>query len=190
MLQPGAPLPTASAQIQKQNQQQPRPVCAGLQAGNNCSVGCSGGQPIDTIVAMTARTIWILALALGAFLAGTRVAAGRDSAQSPAGQFECRDWESQPTILLAVLVLRADGTYEATDRVDDLNAHRPTTTGRYSFTEDKQQIDWTSGGWKDRIGTYMPHVRGSDVVLVHTKRDPENKAGDGTLRCARTPSPQ
>jgi hypothetical protein len=138
---------------------------------------------------MTARTIWILALALSAFLAETFVARGRQTPQSPVGQFECRDWESQPTVLLALLVLRADGTYEATDRVDDLNAHRPTTTGRYTFNEDQQQIDWTSGGWKDRIGTYMSHVKGTDFVVVHTKRDPENKA-DGTLRCARTPSPQ
>jgi hypothetical protein len=137
---------------------------------------------------MTARNTW-MALALGIFLAGTRVATGQDSAQSPVGQFECRDWESQPTILRAVLVLRADGTYDATDRVDDLNAHRPTTTGRYSFSEDKQQIDWTSGGWKDRIGTYVPHVKSTDFVVVHTKRDPENKA-DGTLRCARTSPPQ
>jgi len=139
---------------------------------------------------MTARNIcWILALALGAFLTGTCVATDRKTAQSPVGQFECRDWESQPTILLAVLVLHADGSYEATDRLDDLNAHRPTTTGRYAFDEDKQQIDWMSGGWKDRIGTYMPHVKGTDFVVVHTKRDPENKI-DGTLRCARTPPPQ
>jgi hypothetical protein len=137
---------------------------------------------------MTARSIcWILALALAVFLTGTCVATGRETAQSPVGQFECRDWESQPTILLAVLVLHADSSYEATDRVEDLNAHRPTTTGRYGFDEDKRQIDWTSGGWKDRIGTYMPHVKGTDFIVVHTKRDPENKI-DGTLRCARTPS--
>jgi hypothetical protein len=142
----------------------------------------------DTIVGMTARSIcWILALALAVFLTGTCVATGRETAQSPVGQFECRDWESQPTILLAVLVLHADSSYEATDRVEDLNAHRPTTTGRYGFDEDKRQIDWTSGGWKDRIGTYMPHVKGTDFIVVHTKRDPENKI-DGTLRCARTPS--
>jgi len=85
----------------------------------------------------------------------------------------------------AVLVLHADGSYEATDRVDDLNAHRPTTKGRYVFNEDKQQIDWMSGNWKDRIGTYMPHVKGTDFVVVYTKRGPENKT-DGTLRCART----
>jgi hypothetical protein len=137
---------------------------------------------------MTARGIW-MALAVGAFLAGSRVAIGQDSAQSPVGQFQCRDWESQPTILLAVLVLRADGTYDATDRIEDLNAHRPTTTGRYSLSENRQQIELTSGGWKDRIGTYMRHIKGTDFVVVHTKKDPENKA-DGTLRCARTPPSQ
>jgi hypothetical protein len=105
------------------------------------------------------------------------------------GQFECRDWESESTILQAVLVLHPDGSYEATDRVDDLNAHRPTTTGRYVFDEDKQQIDWSSRNWKDRTGTYMPRVKGTDFVVVHTKRDPDNKT-DGTLRCARIPLPQ
>jgi hypothetical protein len=139
---------------------------------------------------MTARNIgWIVALALGSFLTGTCVASGREPAQPPVGRFECRDWETQPPILHAVLVLRADGFYEATDRVDDLNAHRPTTTGRYVFDKDKQQIDWTSGGWKERIGTYMPHVKGTAFVVVHTKRDPESKV-DGALRCARTPPPQ
>jgi hypothetical protein len=129
-----------------------------------------------------------MAFLLGTYLAGAvPVATTQETAQSPAGHFECRDWESQPTILLAVLVLRTDGTYEATDRLDDLNAHRPTTTGRYSFSGNKQQIDWTSGGWKERIGTYMRHVKGTDFVVVHTKRDPENKS-DGTLRCALTPS--
>lgn len=148
----------------------------------------SDSYPIDTIVAMIARSIR-MALVLGAYLSGAvHVATSQDKAHSPAGRFECRDWESQPTILQAVLLLRTDGTYEATDRLDDLNAHRATTTGRYSFSEDKQQIDWTSGGWKDRIGTYMRHVKGTDFVVVHTKRDPENKS-DGTLRCALT-SPQ
>lgn len=151
-------------------------------------MSCSDSQPIDTIIAMTARSIR-MAFTLGTFLAGAaHVATAQDTARSPAGHFECRDWESQPTILLAVLVLRPDGTYEATDRLDDLNAHRPTTTGQYFFREDKQQIDWTSGGWKDRIGTYMRHVKGTDFVVVHTKRDPENKS-DGTLRCALTPPP-
>jgi hypothetical protein len=141
------------------------------------------------MVAMITRSIR-MAFVLSIFLAGAvHVAAAQDAAQSPAGHFECRDWESQPTILLAVLVLRTDGTYEATDRLDDLNAHRPTTTGRYTFSQDKQQIDWTSGGWKDRIGTYMRHVKGTDFVVVHTKRDPENRS-DGTLRCALTPLPQ
>jgi hypothetical protein len=128
-------------------------------------------------------------LLLAALLAGTLVAKGQDLRKAPVGQFECRDWESQPTILLAVLVLRADYTYEATDKVDDLNAHHPTTTGEYSFHQDKQEIDWTSGDWKDRVGTYMPHVKGTDFVVVHTKRDPENKT-DGTLRCARTLPPR
>ena len=31
----------------------------------------------------------------------------------------------------------------------------------------------------------MPHVKGTDFVVVHTKRDPENKI-DGTLRCLHT----
>ena len=132
------------------------------------------------------NTCWMLALALGAFRTGTCVATDRKTPPSPVGQFECRDRESESTIPQAVLVLHADGSYEATDRVDDLNAHRPTTTGRYVFDEDKQQIGWTSGNWKDRIGTYMPHVKGTDFVVVHTKSDPENKT-DGTLRCARTP---
>ena len=137
---------------------------------------------------MTARTIWILGLALGAFLPGTNIATARDKPQSPVGRFECRDWESEITILQAVLVLRADGTYEATDKVDDLNAHRPTA-GRYTFNEDKQQIDWTSGGWKDRFGTYMPHVKGTGFVVVHTKRDPENKADATLALCSRSISP-
>ena len=134
---------------------------------------------------MIVNTCWMLALALGAFRTGTYVATDRKTPTSPVGQFECRDWESESAILQAVLVLHADGSYEATDRVDDLNAHRPTTTGRYVFDEDKQQIDWTSGNWKDRIGTYMPHVKGTDFVVVYTKRGPDNKT-DGTLRCART----
>ncbi|MGA2005074.1 MAG: hypothetical protein ABSG70_16935 [Terriglobales bacterium] len=49
----------------------------------------------------------------------------------------------------------------------------------------KQQIDWSSGDWKDRIGTYMPNVKGTDFVVVHTKKDPEGRI-DGVLRCART----
>ena len=118
-------------------------------------------------------------------MTGTSIAPGQEATWSPVGQFQCRDWESEPTTLLAVFKLKGDGSYEAIDKLDDLKAHRLTTTGRYTYDADKQQIDWTSGGWKDRIGTYMPHVKGTDFVVVHTKRDPENKV-DGTLRCART----
>ena len=140
-------------------------------------------------MAVTRSFWWILPLTLGGFLTGTCVATGQETVQPPVGQFECRDWESTPTVLLAVLVLHGDGSYEATNRVDDLNAHRPTTTGRYTYDVEKQQIDWTSGGWKNRIGTYMPHVKGTDFVVIHTKRDPEGKI-DGTFRCARTPPPR
>jgi hypothetical protein len=67
----------------------------------------------------------------------------------------------------------------------DLSAHRPSTKGQYIYDVNKQQIDWSSGDWKDRIGTYMPNVKGTDFVVVHTKKDPEGRI-DGVLRCART----
>ena len=35
------------------------------------------------------------------------------------------------------------------------------------------------------MGTYMPHVKGADFVVVHSRRKPQNKI-DGALRCART----
>jgi len=111
------------------------------------------------------------------------------TAQSPTGHYQCRDWEKQPTTLLAVLVLHGDRTYEAIDRMKDLQANRPTTTGRYNYERSKQQIDWSSGQWSNRLGLYVPNVKGTDFIVVHTKKDPEGKL-DGTLRCARTLSPQ
>jgi len=108
-------------------------------------------------------------------------------AQSPAGQFQCRNWEIQPTVLLAVLTLNADSSYQAIDNVADLTAHRASATGHFAFDPNKKQIDFTSGGWNNRLGTYMPQVKGTDFVVIHTRRDPEGKI-DGTLRCARTSS--
>ena len=135
------------------------------------------------------NTFWTVAFAWATFPTETCIATDRQTPPSPVGQFECRDWESESTTLQAVLVLHVDGSYEATDRVDDLNAHRPTTTGQYVFEADKQKISWTSGNWKNRLGTYIPNVKGTDFIVVHTKRDPDNKT-DGTLRCARIPLPQ
>jgi hypothetical protein len=108
-------------------------------------------------------------------------------AQSPTGQFECRNWDLQPTVLLAAFSLNADGSYQATDNVADLTAHRPSATGHYNYDPSKKQIDFTSGAWNNRVGTYMPQVKGTDFVVIHTRRDPEGKI-DGTLRCARTRS--
>jgi len=106
-------------------------------------------------------------------------------AQFPAGQFECRNWEIQPTTLVAVIALNADGSYQATDNVADLTAHRSSATGRYTYDANKKQIDFNSGAWNNRLGTYMPQVKGTDFVVIHTRRDPEGKV-DGTFRCART----
>jgi hypothetical protein len=108
-------------------------------------------------------------------------------AQSPAGQFECRNWEVQPTVLLAALTLNSDGSYQAIDNTADLTANRPSATGHYTYHPNKKQIDFTSGAWNNRLGTYMPQVKGTDFVVIHTRRDPEGKV-DGTLRCARTPA--
>lgn len=106
-------------------------------------------------------------------------------AQSPTGQFECRNWDLQPTVLLAAFTLNSDGSYQATDNVADLTANRPSATGRFTFDPNKKQVDFTSGAWNNRVGTYMPQVKGTDFVVIHTRRDPEGKA-DGALRCART----
>jgi len=106
-------------------------------------------------------------------------------AQSLTGRFECRNWEIQPTVLLAAFSLNADGSYQAIDNVADLTANRPSTTGRYTFDSNKKQIDFTSGAWNNRLGTYMPQVKGVDFIVIHTRRDPEGKV-DGTFRCART----
>ena len=135
---------------------------------------------------MTAKTArCLLALTLTGLLNATWVASGEEKVQPPVGKFECRDWETQPTVLLAALVLRGDGSYEATDKVDDLTANRPSATGKYTYDQSKQLINWTSGGWKGRSGTYMPNVKGTDFVIVHTKQDPEGKVS-GALRCARS----
>jgi hypothetical protein len=133
---------------------------------------------------------WSAGIMLLGFLTPTGLASGQRSTQSPVGQFECRDWDVQPTTLLAVVVLRSDGSYEATDKTEDLTAHRPTTSGRYTYDPRKQLIDWTSGGWRDRIGTFMPKVKDTDFVVVHTKDDPEGKIRGGALRCARMPQAQ
>jgi hypothetical protein len=138
---------------------------------------------------ITRNPRWILGLALGSLLSQSYVADAQETERSLEGQFQCRDWESQPTTLLAVLVLHRDGAYEATDRLDDLKANRPTTTGRYTYEKAKQQIVWTSGEWRNRVALYMPRVKGTDFVVIHTTRDPEGKV-DGTLRCARTLPPQ
>jgi hypothetical protein len=127
----------------------------------------------------------VLASILASILTMIGIAAGQRAVSNPTGQFECRDWEKQPTILLAALVLHSDGTYEATDKVGDLTAHRPSATGKYSYDQSKQLIDWTSGGWKGRSGTYMSNVKGTDFVVVHTTQDPEGKIS-GALRCARS----
>jgi hypothetical protein len=108
-------------------------------------------------------------------------------AQSPVGQFECRNWDIQPTVLLAAFSLNADGSYQATDNVADLTAHRPSATGHYTFDPSKKQIDFASGAWNNRVGSYMPQVKGTDFIVIHTRRDPEGKV-DGALRCARTTS--
>jgi len=110
-------------------------------------------------------------------------------AQFAPGQFECRNWDVQPTTLQAVLALKSDGSYQATDNVADLTAHRASATGHYAYHSNKKQIDFTSGAWSDRVGTYMPQVKGTDFVVIHTRRDPEGKV-DGTFRCARTHSSQ
>lgn len=134
-------------------------------------------------------TVAFLEVVLGVFRSESYIVKAQETAQAPTGHYQCRDWERQPTVLLAFLVLQGDGTYEATDRIEDLTANRPTTTGRYTYDESKQQIDWTSGQWRNRLGLYMPKVKGTDFIVIHTKRDPEGKL-DGTLRCARTQSPQ
>jgi len=130
-----------------------------------------------------------LEIALGVFRSESYILRAEETAQQPTGHYQCRDWEKQPTTLLAVLVLHRDGTYEAIDTMKDLQANQPTTSGRYSYERSNQQIDWTSGQWSNRLGLYMPNVKGADFIVVHTKRDPEGKL-DGTLRCARTPFPQ
>lgn len=134
-------------------------------------------------------TLTFLQIVLAVFRSESYIVKAQDTAQPPTGHYQCREWERQPTILLAVVVLHGDGTYEATDRMKDLQANRPTTTGRYTYDESKQQIDWTSGHWRNRLGLYMPKVKGTDFIVIHTKRDPEGKL-DGTMRCARTPSLQ
>lgn len=131
------------------------------------------------------RKVW-MAFALGS-LAAAHAAFAEPPTTSPVGQFECRDWDTQPTVLLASFLLRGDGTYEATDKVPDLTAHRPSTTGQYRYDEPKEKIYWTSGDWQNRVGSYMPRVKGTDFVVIHTTRDPEGKV-DGVLRCARTPN--
>ena len=44
--------------------------------------------------------------------------------------------------LLALVVLHTDRTYEAIDRMNDLQANRATTSGKYNYEPSKQQIDW------------------------------------------------
>jgi len=135
---------------------------------------------------MTAETArCLLALTLTGLLNGVWVANGEEKVHPPTRHFECRDWETQPTVLLAALVLRGDSSYQATDKVDDLTASRPSATGKYTYDESKQSINWTSGGWKGRSGTYLPNVKGTDFVIVHAKQDPEGKVS-GALRCARS----
>jgi hypothetical protein len=73
--------------------------------------------------------------------------------------------------------------------MNDLQANRATTSGKYNYEPSKQQIDWISGQWSNRLGLYVPNVKGTDFIVVHTKREPEGKL-DGTLRCTRTLSPQ
>jgi hypothetical protein len=148
------------------------------------SISTGAGQKWYDRGIMTARG-WTTSGALACLLLGAKVF-GQQATPSPVGQFECRNWESQPTVLLAFLVLQGDGTYQATDKVDDLTAHRPSTKGHYVYDQSEQKINWTSGDWQNRVGTYMPQVKGTDFVVVHTKRDPEGQV-DGVLRCARTP---
>jgi hypothetical protein len=128
------------------------------------------------------RANFLTRAAMTLFLSGAAL-----HAQSPTGQFECRNWEVQPTVLLAALTLNSDGSYQAIDNVADLTANRPSASGHYTYHPNKKQIDFTSGAWNNRLGTYMPQVKGTDFVVIHTRRDPEGKV-DGTLRCARTGS--
>jgi hypothetical protein len=110
---------------------------------------------------------------------------GQDRSRPPRGAFQCRNWDISPTILLALFTLHGDGSYEATDKVSDLTAHRASTTGRYTYDVAAQKIHWTSGDWKGRVGTYLLNLKGTDFIVIHTERDPEGKV-DGVLRCART----
>jgi hypothetical protein len=131
----------------------------------------------------------LFAFALASLFAGQRLGTCQQS-QPPAGEYQCRNWDSQPyTTLQATFTLHGDGKYEATDQTNDLNSNRPSTTGRYTYDKSNQRIDWISGKWQDRFGSYMPHVKGDDFIVIHTKRDPEGK-GDGGLRCVRTSPPQ
>lgn len=131
---------------------------------------------------------WMTRLGMALFVFAVFLSASAIAQSATAvvvGKFECRDWNNTPTTLIAVLALHRDGSYEATDRVEDLNAHRPSTSGQYRYDKDRQRIDWTSGRWNDRIGTYTPHLKGTDFVIIHTKRDPEGKVDQG-ISCART----
>jgi len=136
----------------------------------------------------TRSWLQLLAFALASLFAGHYLA-NCEETQPPVGEFQCRDWNSQPTVLQAVFTLHEDGTYEATDRTDDLNSSRPSTAGRYSYDKSSQRIDWTSGKWRDRFGIYTPNVSGSDFIIIHTKKDPEGKV-DGGVRCIRTSPPR
>lgn len=109
--------------------------------------------------------------------------------QSPSGHYHCRDWEKQPTTLLAVLVLHGDGTYEAIDRMKDLQANRPTTTCDITMNDPNSKLTGprASGVIGLDFTCLARKVRTS--LSFNTKRDPEGKL-DGTLRGARTLSPQ
>ena len=84
-----------------------------------------------------------LKIALGVFTSETYILKAQ-TVQLPTGHYQCRHWEKQPMTLLALVVLHTDRTYEAIDRMNDLQANRATTSGKYNYEPSKQQIDWIS----------------------------------------------
>jgi len=108
------------------------------------------------------------------------------SAQSPQGKFQCRrfpqDAESSAVRPVAYLWIRPNGDYELLD----LTTTRGKTSGHYVYDSKEEQIDWTTGVWSKLIGHYVPHIAGTSLIRVNTKKDPDGQI-DGTMPCVRIP---
>ena len=84
---------------------------------------------------------------------------------------------SQP---VAYIWVHPNGTYE----VLDLTTTRGKTSGKFTYDQKNEFIDWTSGDLSKLIGHYFSSVSGQTAIMLNTKKDPEGRM-DGTLPCIR-----